>query len=201
MTRVVREKERRKLEMMEAAERLFAEKDFENVKMEDVARESEFTRKTLYAYFSNKEDLYRQVYLNISIQRWNFLVEKMKPAENGIPRIQAYGQANYEYAIANPQHFKMIVHIDQKGIQSEAHNDIFQKQINAARVEIRQLLREAYTFGQSNGTIRKALNINRNITQLSIGLRAMLNEIVLGYEEKEFYDDYLELFINALKVK
>ncbi|MDO9578357.1 MAG: TetR/AcrR family transcriptional regulator [Candidatus Cloacimonadales bacterium] len=200
VTRTERDKDRKKQEIMDAAEKLFAEKGFSHVKMEEIAKEAEFTRKTLYAYFSHKEDLYRQVFLNIAIQRWNFLVEKMKVVENGIPRIRAFGEANYEYTIANPEHFKLIVHIDQKGIQPEAHDDIFQIKINNARKEIQQLLRDAYAFGQQQGNIRSDLNVQRNIVHLSISLRSMLNEIVLGYEEKEFYDEFLELFIEALKV-
>ncbi|MFC1898679.1 TetR/AcrR family transcriptional regulator [Candidatus Cloacimonadota bacterium] len=181
VSRSERDKARKKLEIMEAAEA------------------SEFTRKTLYAYFQNKADLYRQVFLNISIQRWNFLVEKMNSAENGIPRIRAFGQANYEYTIANPEHFKMIVHIDQKGVQPQAHDKTFQLKINDARKEIQQLLRGAYSFGQDEGNIRSDLNVGRNIVHLSISLRAMLNEIVLGYEDREFYFDFLELFIKAIK--
>jgi len=199
-TRVEREKERRKLEMMEAAEKLFAEKGFENVKMEDVAKASEFTRKTLYAYFKNKDDLYRQVFLNIASQRWDFLVNEMKLSDDGIPRIRAFGQANYEYTIANPEHFKLIVHIDQKGIQSQHHDEVFQKKMNKARTGIRQLLNDAYIFGQNNGTIRNDLNVRRNKVHMAISLRAMLNEIILGYEDKEFYDEFLELLIDAIKV-
>lgn len=200
MARIEREKETRKQEMMKAAEKLFVEKGFENVNMEEIARESEFTRKTLYSYFKDKDDLYRQVFLYISIQRWNFLARQMSLSEDGIPRIRAYGQANYEYTIANPEHFKLIVHIDQKGVQPQAHNAEFQKEINLARKEIHQLLVDAYESGRNNGSIRSDFDLQRNITQLSISLRAMLNEIVLDYEEKEFYFDFLELFIQAIKV-
>ncbi|MCF7793310.1 MAG: TetR/AcrR family transcriptional regulator [Candidatus Cloacimonetes bacterium] len=199
MSRIKREKERRKREMMLAAEKLFANKGFENVKMEEIARESEFTRKTLYSYFKDKDDLYRQVFLNISIQRWNYLVGKMKLAEDGIPRIRAFGMANYEYTIANPEHFKLIVHIDQKGVQPQAHDESFQAQINKARKEIQKLLINAYNYGRNNGSIRTDFDLQRNIVQLSISLRSMLNEVVLGYEKKEFYFDFLELFIKAIK--
>ncbi len=200
VSRLERDKNRKKQEIMEAAQKLFADKGFDSVTMEEIAKESEFTRKTLYAYFKNKEDLYQQVFLNIAIQRWNFLVEKMKSVENGIPRIQAFGQANYEYSIANPEHFKMIVHLDQKGIQPQAHDEIFQVKINEARAEIQYLLDNAYKYGQSNGTIRTDLNVRRNKIHMAIGLRAMLNEIILGYEKKEFYDDFLKLLIEAIKV-
>lgn len=199
MSRIEREKNRRKQEIMQAAEKLFANKGFDNVKMEEIAAEAEFTRKTLYAYFQNKDDLYRQVFLNISVKRWNFLVKKMKQSQDGIPRIRAFGIANYEYTIANPEHFKLIVHIDQKGVQQQAHDENFQKQINEARKEIQQLLLGAYTYGRNNDSIRSDFDVQRNIVQLGISLRSMLNEIVLDYEEKEFYLDFLELFIKAIK--
>jgi AcrR family transcriptional regulator len=199
-TRVEREKLRRKQEMMLAAEKLFANKGFQNVRMEEIAKESEFTRKTLYAYFANKDDLFRQVFISLSIQRWDFLVKEMEKVEDGIPRIRAYGKANYDYSIANPEHFKLIVHVDQKGIEPQTDDQVFKNQIIEARKEITRLLNDAFLFGQSKGSLRADLDISRVIVQFGISLRSMLNEIILGYEEREFYFDFLELFIQAIKV-
>lgn len=44
-----------------AARKLFAGKAYDSVKMEDVAKEAQVGKPTVYRYFSDKEDLYRQM--------------------------------------------------------------------------------------------------------------------------------------------
>lgn len=52
-----REKEFKKQLIAEAAYRLFSNSSFEAVTVEDIAREAEFGKGTLYLYFENKEDI------------------------------------------------------------------------------------------------------------------------------------------------
>lgn len=51
------EKERRRLEIIEAAELLYAEKGWDAVTMDQVARTARLSRALLYVYFKDKEDL------------------------------------------------------------------------------------------------------------------------------------------------
>ena len=57
-TRKEKEKETREAEIINAAERLFYKHGFDDVSMDNIAKESEFTKRTLYQYFEHKEDLY-----------------------------------------------------------------------------------------------------------------------------------------------
>lgn len=51
------EKERRRLEIIEAAEALYAESGWDAVTMDQVARRARLSRALLYVYFKDKEDL------------------------------------------------------------------------------------------------------------------------------------------------
>jgi len=51
------EKERRRLEIIEAAEQLYAEKGWDALTMDQVARQARLSRALLYVYFRDKEDL------------------------------------------------------------------------------------------------------------------------------------------------
>lgn len=53
-----REKERRRGEITDAAEKLIFSRGYENVTMDNIARETELARGTLYLYFKNKDDIY-----------------------------------------------------------------------------------------------------------------------------------------------
>ena len=52
------EKERRRLEIIEAAEALYAAKGWDAVTMDQVARQARLSRALLYVYFKDKEDLH-----------------------------------------------------------------------------------------------------------------------------------------------
>ena len=58
LSRREREKKLRESEIVKAAEVIFFEKGFENASMDEIAKSSEFTKRTLYKYFINKEDLF-----------------------------------------------------------------------------------------------------------------------------------------------
>jgi AcrR family transcriptional regulator len=60
-TRKDREFKRHRSEVLEAAERVFAEKGYYKATMEDVAQEAEFAVGTLYKFFRGKDDLYKAI--------------------------------------------------------------------------------------------------------------------------------------------
>ena len=53
----VQEKEKRREEMLAAAFRLFSERSIDSVQMEDIAKETGYTRRSLNRYFSDKDNL------------------------------------------------------------------------------------------------------------------------------------------------
>jgi len=61
LSRREREKNRHKEEILETALRLFSDKGFHNVSMQQVAEESEFAVGTLYKFFESKEALFAEL--------------------------------------------------------------------------------------------------------------------------------------------
>jgi len=60
-----RERERRRQQIMVAANRIFSEKGFGDAAMEDIAHKAELSPATLHLYFRNKEELYVSLLLRI----------------------------------------------------------------------------------------------------------------------------------------
>ena len=61
LTRREKEKRRHKKEILEAALRLFSEKGFYNVSVQEIAEASEFGIGTLYSFFESKEALFEEL--------------------------------------------------------------------------------------------------------------------------------------------
>ena len=59
LSRREREKLRQRKEILAAALRLFSEKGYHNVSMQEIAETAEFAIGTLYKFFQSKEDLYK----------------------------------------------------------------------------------------------------------------------------------------------
>ena len=62
-TRKERERARHRREILDAAERLFAEKGFHGATTEEISHRAEFAVGTLYKFFASKEDIYTAVLL------------------------------------------------------------------------------------------------------------------------------------------
>lgn len=60
-----REKEQRKVEIINAARKVFSSKGFNSATMEEIATEAELSSGTLYLYFKNKEELHTSLSIEI----------------------------------------------------------------------------------------------------------------------------------------
>jgi len=61
LSRRQRERQRHRDEIVDVAMKLFAEKGFHNVSMQEIAVEAEFATGTIYNFFDSKETLYREI--------------------------------------------------------------------------------------------------------------------------------------------
>jgi AcrR family transcriptional regulator len=65
-----REKDQRRSAILNAARKLFFEKGFRYVTVENIARKAELSKGSIYLYFSSKEEIYTQILLN-DIDKFN----------------------------------------------------------------------------------------------------------------------------------
>jgi len=96
-SRKQRETELRKQIILEAAEKLFLSKGYEDTTMDDIATDAEFSKGTLYNYFRSKEDLYLAIgtkAYEIMIDYTKTSIEKKKP---GLDQLKTVGFGYYEF--------------------------------------------------------------------------------------------------------
>jgi len=96
-TRKQRETELRKQIILEAAEKLFLTNGYEDTTMDDIATEAEFSKGTLYNYFTSKEELY----LAIGTKSYEIIIEytekALKKQKPGVDQLKTIGSAYYEF--------------------------------------------------------------------------------------------------------
>jgi AcrR family transcriptional regulator len=99
------EKERRRLEIIEAAERLYARQGWDGLTMDQLAREARLSRALLYVYFHDRADLHLAIVtraFRLLRQRFH---EAAARAATGLDQVQAIGRAYIAYAHEFPYYF------------------------------------------------------------------------------------------------
>ena len=92
-----KEKERltRRNDVIGAAEALFREKGFDHTTMDDIAKDAGFTKKTIYTYFSSKDEIYMEIMIR-GFNALNKLIDlklDSGPRESSIKSIEHLGLA------------------------------------------------------------------------------------------------------------
>lgn len=103
-----REREERKKDIIKVARSLFSEKSFDNVTMDEIARDVGLGKSTLYLYFKSKESLYFAVVLR-GIRIWHETVQsEVKKGNSGLEKFILYGKANRAFSKKYPDYFRML---------------------------------------------------------------------------------------------
>ena len=134
--RKIREKEQRKKEIIDTAERLFFSRGYDDVSMDGIAREVELNKATLYLYFDNKEALFAAIVLRgvgILQEKYRECMEAQVP---GMVKVALMGEAYYRFSQDNP----------------------YTAEIGKGYGTCRTILQEAVREGMGDGTIRDDLD-------------------------------------------
>src|SRR5277367_3812210 len=99
------EKERRRAEILDAAEVLYAKTGWDAVTMDQVARSARLSRALVYVYFRDKEDLL----FAIGDRAMQLLTIRFEAAAagpgTGLQHVEAIGRAYMGYALEFPHYF------------------------------------------------------------------------------------------------
>ncbi len=118
-----REKEQRRNDIVDAAERILFTKGYENSTMEDVAEKAELSKATLYLYFKSKEDLHFAICaraLQILMKMFQKAVSKNK---NSFENLLEVGKTYVKFAQKHTSYFKSIIHFEAKELKEKDCND------------------------------------------------------------------------------
>lgn len=150
-----REKERRKTEITNAAERLFFSRSYEEVSMDEIAREVELNKATLYLYFTSKEALFATVVLRgvrILQDKYRECMEQTVP---GIVKVTLMGRAYYQFSEEYPEYLRLIHFYGSERFSKE---NPYTAEIGKGYGTCRRILEDAIREGIGDGTIRADLD-------------------------------------------
>jgi AcrR family transcriptional regulator len=107
-----REKEARRSLILDAAERVFQSKSIQQSTMDDIAREAELAKGTIYLYYRNKDELQLGVMMRAMDLLHEHFVEASSRENLALKKFQAVGDAYWTFAHNEPFRFKMMCNAD-----------------------------------------------------------------------------------------
>ena len=152
-----REKEKRRNEILDAAEELFFSQGLQQTTMDDLAARTELSKGTLYLYFRSKDE----VYLALNVRAKRLLREQMEAAARtpgtGLDKVLALGRAYLSFSLAYPDYAQVIQNcMISEGEQMDA--SAYAREAHEHGERSLQLLIDSLAAGQADGSIRQQLD-------------------------------------------
>jgi len=149
-----RELEIRREDIIDAAEKLFFSKGYDNVTMNDIAEEAEMARGTVYKYFINKEDIYAAIAIRAAeIIRKEFQ-ELLSKKQKGINKIRSICEFYYDFYKKYPGYYNAYYH---SGMFQIKGSPTLEK-LKTIRNQSFHAAVEAVKEGINEGSLRKGLD-------------------------------------------
>ncbi|SCG85697.1 TetR/AcrR family transcriptional regulator [Methanobacterium congolense] len=205
-----REREQRQNDIIDAARKLFAAKDFDEVSMNEIAEEVGLGKSTLYLYFKNKESLYFAVVLR-GTRIWAEMVKKeVKKGNTGLEKLILYGNANRRFSNEYPDYFRLLY----SPTSIKKQFDMDKMTSSGEFQEVRELFKEIMFIGidsiekgRDEGEIRSDVDPTEAAILLSVIYNGKVNmgdwakELLesRGIDEQKFGKDVGDFFLHMLR--
>lgn len=202
------EKERRREEILDAAELVFSEKGFDAATMDQVARKARVSRALVYVYFKDKTALHLAICLRgLKILREMFEAARKKHA-TGEQQIRAIGKTYMRFSEEFPTHFAAM-----SRFEASAHEVVLNDPCCSTMemIQAGQKVHEetvlALAKGMADKTLREDLD---NLMQISITLWGFTHGTIqlaqtksnfmatMGIGKESFMNQAIELVMQAL---
>ena len=140
--------------IMTAAEKLFSEKGYEQTTIEDISKESEYSRRTIYAYYESKDDILHCI-IEKGLQALKTDIENaVKDNAGFVDAYRAVCRAMRKYRREYPHSLGRLNRSGDEEI-GQAVKSAAVKNILRLGTEINETLEALIIRGQESGEVRK----------------------------------------------
>ena len=190
--------------MLEAAEALFHQKGFEATTIDDISKASGYSRRTLYAYFVNKEDFLRQI-VRKGLERLDKALDAALRRKSFDERYFAACEAVLLYLRECPQSAKQVRQVQPEKLDG---GDPTVGEILALGQQINERLSDKLRQGQTEGCVRGSLHPERCAVVLWSALNGLNDTFQnqgdfltkrFSISQNEFQREALEQLLSSLR--
>lgn len=209
--RKTREKLQRREYILDQAQQLIFSQGFENITIEDIARQSGYAKRSIYLYFRDREE----IFYSLVLRGQRILLERLEEAAGEAERtggtIASFGWEFFRFSHEYPDYFTLILQYEAKGhtyTQGHIDEDSPRAVCQNISVEQGQILTAALERDLREGRIRSTLPARGLMLLLwsqtfgvmqALLMRRQNFSAVYGVEPEEFFQTYIDDTERALK--
>lgn len=208
LSRKEKEKLLREEDIINAAEKVFVLKGYSGTSMEEIAKEAQFTRKTVYQYFADKDDLFFSVIIRGFQRMLNYFEEDITNGKNGFEKLHSLGSAYYRFYQDYPETLELMNYVGY--INPKEENSAKLQEFNKVTTAVVRKIAEIIDEGKADGSIRKDLDSMKAafsieflttgfFHMLSVSGKTFLNHFSLNKED--FINYNMDLLTDAIREK
>jgi AcrR family transcriptional regulator len=146
------EKERRRAEIVNAAESLYAEKGWDAVTMDQVARSARLSRALVYVYFKDRDDLMFAIGERAMQMLRTRFEQAFSQSKLGIDKVEAIGRSYMAYAHEFPHYFDVCARFHARSVAPDPSSN--EGACVVAGDEVLAVVVRAIQNGFEDGSIR-----------------------------------------------
>ncbi|MGN0634022.1 MAG: TetR/AcrR family transcriptional regulator [Oscillospiraceae bacterium] len=195
--------------IMKAAEKLFSEKGFVQTTIDDISKASEYSRRTIYAYFENKEDILHHI-IEKGLQTLKADIENaVNNNDDFVGKYKAICAAMTAYQRNYPHSADSVNSADSESIElSETSETV--RSILLLGNEINTILSAFIENGKESKSVRKEVVPKLTVYVLWSGITALLKladtkgKFICGQlsvTEDEFLEYGFKQIINSILIE
>jgi AcrR family transcriptional regulator len=184
--RIALERQARMDRILDSAEKLFVEKGYNNTSINDIAEDADFSRTSVYQYFTNKEEIYLQI-----LERYTeLLIERVTEATANAPtapeKIRAFLEEIRTLIKIKPKFFTLYF-IERHQVEPRLSAEL-RARLNAKRKMLENVFRDFYQQGIEKGEVR-----NIRVKDASNLFFAQIMGMMLFHE---YYEDEFDVTLD-----
>jgi AcrR family transcriptional regulator len=201
-----KERENRRSAILKAARKLFFDRGFKSVTVDNIAAKAEVSKGSVYLYFKSKEEIYTQILINDNITAFEGLKNKFAAKEAPAAELLLEFAEDYiNYFLNDNELFRILMtfmlHADQM-ILTDEQNDQLLQSTNDYIMFVSEILQKGIDSGEFSPAIkmRKAQNAIWGLLNGVISLFLFVGHPARRAERiHSIVRDSLTVFIKGLK--
>jgi len=203
-----REKERRRNEIITAAEKIFFKKGVHKATMDEVAQAAELSKGALYLYFKSKDELHFAISIKAQKILQNHFQEVIDESKTGKENLIAIGQVYFQFAKNFPDYFQTIMHSITHHTEPFNEYGKYGERAHTIGINIINNVADIVRKGQEDGSITnqlKPLKLALLLWGQTTGVIQVLQqakihtEIAFNIKLEELLNDFIIIVENGLR--
>jgi AcrR family transcriptional regulator len=193
-----RERLRRRNEIVDAAEKLFLSKGIDSVTMDDIAKDTELARGTLYLYFKNKDEICIAIATR-GLKVLNGLFrETARGDDSGLAKLRRQLYALYEFYKKYAVYYATISYLQGRCYDMSDYQGA--EEMNEANRDTIRLVMDAFAEGLEDGTVSQDTDPLKTAMFLQASMQSVINLApYTGMPPEEFVEYSVGLMLRSFK--